>query len=291
MLQDWISAIEGWVPMLAESLWVYPALMLFATVDGFFPPVPSESVVIALASLSVAQGSPNIVLVALAAAAGAFAGDQIAYLIGSRVDVHRLRVFRTPRGRRTLAWAEHALAHRGSSFILAARYIPIGRVAVNMTAGALGYPRRRFVGLTALAAVTWAAYGSLVGAGAGIWLEDHPVIAVVAGVVVGTMMGIGIDWVLRRWTGLDRAPVPMTATDDPTTDPGDADAPAAPTSGTPSSGTPATGTPATGTAPSPVTVLRPAPVSAPPSPPSRVPVPVAPAQRRVTSRQRSGPAR
>jgi membrane protein DedA with SNARE-associated domain len=252
VLQDWISAIEGWVPMLAESLWVYPALMLFATIDGFFPPVPSESVVIALASLSVSEGSPNIALVALAAAVGAFTGDQIAYLIGSRVDVHRLRVFRTPRGRRTLAWAEHALAHRGSSFILAARYIPIGRVAVNMTAGALGYPRRRFVGLTALAAVTWAAYGALVGAGAGVWLADHPVIAVVAGVVVGTMVGIGIDWVLRRWTGLDKTPLPaMTRAPE---DVPVAAAPAAPA-------------------------------------PTRAPVPAGPAQRRVTSRQRSGPAR
>lgn len=261
MLQDWISTVEGWVPVLAESLWVYPALMLFATIDGFFPPVPSESVVIALASLSVAEGSPNIVLIALAAAAGAFVGDQIAYTIGSRVDVHRLRVFRTPRGRKTLAWAEHALAHRGSSFILAARYIPIGRVAVNMTAGALGYPRRRFVGLTALAAVTWAAYGSLVGAGAGIWLADHPVIAVVAGVVVGAALGIAIDWVLRRWTGLGRTTAPAA---DPL-------APAAGTAAAPRDDVPA-----------PVV-----PVVTPP----RAPLPAAPAQRRVTSRQRSGPAR
>jgi membrane-associated protein len=257
VLQDWISAIEGWVPMLAESLWVYPALMLFATIDGFFPPVPSESVVIALASLSVAQGSPSIVLVALAAAAGAFIGDQIAYFIGSRVDVHRLRVFRTPRGRRTLAWAEHALAHRGSSFILAARYIPIGRVAVNMTAGALGYPRRRFVGLTALAAVTWAAYGSLVGAGAGIWLADHPVIAVVAGVVVGTGVGIGIDWVLRRWTGLDRSPTPVAGAEVPADVPGPS-------------------------VPAPAVIA---------GAPSRAPVPAVPAQHPVTSRQRSGPSR
>lgn len=267
MLQDWISTVEGWVPMLAESLWVYPALMLFATIDGFFPPVPSESVVIALASLSVAQGSPNIVLVALAAAVGAFVGDQIAYVIGSRVDVHRLRVFRTPRGRKTLAWAEHALAHRGSSFILAARYIPIGRVAVNMTAGALGYPRRRFVGLTALAAVTWAAYGSLVGAGAGIWLADHPVIAVVAGVVVGTMVGIGIDWVLRRWTGLDRTPTPMAEA---------------------SQDVPAPGTAPTAAAAAPVAAAT---AAAPAVTPPRAPLPAAPAQRRVTSRQRSGPAR
>lgn len=206
MLQDWISAVEGWIPTLAESLWVYPALTLFALIDGFFPPIPSESVVIALASLSVAHGQPNLALIGLAGAVGAFVGDQIAYLIGSKVDVHRLRIFRTERGRKALAWAEHALAHRGSSFILAARYIPVGRVAVNMTAGALGYPRKRFVGLTALAAVTWAAYGTLVGVGAGMWLESHPLIAVVAGVVVGTLVGIGIDWALRRWTGLGRVP-------------------------------------------------------------------------------------
>ncbi|MEN1976008.1 DedA family protein, partial [Cellulomonas olei] len=205
MLQDWISAVEGWIPALADSLWVYPALTLFALVDGFFPPIPSESVVIGLASLSVSHGAPNLALIALAGALGAFAGDQIAYTIGSQVDVHRLRIFRSERGRRTLAWAEHALEHRGSSFILAARYIPVGRVAVNMTAGALRYPRRRFVGLTALAAVTWAGYGTAVGVGAGVWLESHPLVAVVAGVVVGTLVGVAIDWVLRRWTGLGRA--------------------------------------------------------------------------------------
>lgn len=278
MLQDWISAVESWVPALAESLWVYPALVALATVDGFFPPVPSESVVIALASLSVAHGEPHLALVALAAAVGAFAGDQIAYTIGSRVDVRRLRLFRTARGRQALAWAEHALAHRGSSFILAARYIPVGRVAVNMTAGALGYPRKRFVGLTALAGLTWAAYGTLVGAGAGIWLADHPLIAVVAGVVVGTAVGFLIDWVLRRWTSVGRGATPLggaVADDAP-----DGSGPAGTAGGE-----------------------RPAPDAAPAGGEVRVPVGVAPAvadpapalagacppdDPRVTSRQRSG---
>jgi membrane protein DedA with SNARE-associated domain len=201
-----ILALNDWVPMLAGSPWVYLALFAFAAIDGFFPPIPSESVVIALASLSIAHGEPNILLVALAGAAGAFTGDQVAYLIGSKVDVRRLRIFRTGRGSKALDWAEHALVHRGSSFILAARYIPIGRVAVNMTAGALGYPRRRFMGLTALAAVTWAAYGTLIGAGAGVWLADHSLLAVVAGVVVGTVVGLAIDWALRRWTRVGETP-------------------------------------------------------------------------------------
>lgn len=207
MLQDWITAIEGWIPAMAGSPWAYPALALFAMIDGFFPPIPSESVVIALASVAVTSGSPNLLLIALAAAVGAWVGDQIAYQIGSKVDVHRIRFFRGERGTKALAWAEHALRHRGSSFILAARYVPIGRVAVNMTAGALGYPRRRFMALTALAGATWAGYGTLIGLGAGVWLEDHPLIAVVVGVVVGTVVGLAIDWVLRRFTRVSDVPL------------------------------------------------------------------------------------
>lgn len=207
MLHDWITVIEGWIPAMAGSAWAYPALALFAMIDGFFPPIPSESVVIALASLSVSQGQPNLLLIALAGAVGAWLGDQIAYQIGSTVDLHRIRLFRGPRGAKALAWAEHALSHRGSSFILAARYIPIGRVAVNMTAGALGYPRKRFMALTALAGATWAVYGTLIGLGAGVWLEDHPLIAVVVGVVVGTVVGLAIDWLLRRFTRVGEVPL------------------------------------------------------------------------------------
>lgn len=191
--------LEEWILALAGSGWVYAAVWAFTAIDGFFPPVPSESVVIALAAISMTSGDPHPALLGLVAAVGAFTGDQIAYAIGARVDVHRLRLFRTARGRQALRWAEDALAHRGSSFILAARYIPIGRVAVNMSAGALGYPRRRFVGLTALAGVTWAVYGVLIGMGAGAWLHNHPVIAVVVGVVLGTVVGILIDRALHRW--------------------------------------------------------------------------------------------
>jgi membrane protein DedA with SNARE-associated domain len=191
--------LEEWILALAGSGWIYLGIFVFATVDGFFPPIPSESVVIAVAATAMVGDGPNLGLLVASAAAGAFTGDQIAYAIGSRVDVHRVRFLRGRRGRATLAWAEHALANRGSSFILAARYIPVGRVAVNMTAGALGYRRRRFVALTALAAVTWAVYGTAIGVGAGAWLHDHPVIAVVAGVVIGVVVGLLIDWVLRRW--------------------------------------------------------------------------------------------
>jgi membrane-associated protein len=205
--------LEHWVLALAGSPWVYVALYAFATIDGFFPPIPSESVVIALAALAASTGRPSLAVLIPVAALGAFSGDQIAYTIGSRVDVHRVRLFRGRKGRAALAWAENALAQRGSSFILAARYIPVGRVAVNMAAGALGFPRRRFVALTALAGLSWAAYGTAIGVGTGEWLKGHPVIAVVVGIIIGLVVGVGIDWVLRRFLRSGRSPVKLGSGD------------------------------------------------------------------------------
>jgi membrane-associated protein len=95
-----------------------------------------------------------------------------------------------------VAWAERALARRGASFILAARYIPIGRVAVNMTAGAVGYPRRRFMFIAAIAAVMWALYSAGIGLVAAQWLGHKPLLAIAIGVVLGVAMGFIVDKVV-----------------------------------------------------------------------------------------------
>jgi len=196
--------LEAWILALAASPLVYLAMFLFATIDGFFPPMPSESVVIALAAVAMSTGAPNLWLILLVAAAGAFTGDQIAYAIGRRVPVRRSRLLRGARAQRTLDWAEQALATRGASFIIGARYIPVGRVAVNMAAGAVGFPRARFVGLTALAAVSWSLYSTAIGIGAGVWLHDRPVVAVVVGVLSGFAIGLVVDAVLSRVQGRPR---------------------------------------------------------------------------------------
>ena len=125
-------------------------------------------------------------------------GDQLSYAIGRRLEVRRLWILRSPGGQRTVARAEGALAKRGPSFILAARFIPIGRVAVNLTAGATRYPRRRFVALTAVAAVTWSLYSVAIGLTAGAWFRDRPLVAVAIGVVGGLLGGLVLDRCLAR---------------------------------------------------------------------------------------------
>jgi membrane protein DedA with SNARE-associated domain len=212
--------LEDWALALAGSPWVYLVMYLFATIDGFFPPVPSESVVIALAALAVGPGGePNLALLIPVAALGAFTGDQIAYSIGARVRVHELRLFRSGKGQAALAWAERTLERRGAAFIIAARYVPIGRVAVNMTAGAVRYKRRRFTFVAAIGAITWACYSTAIGVSAGAALADHsPLLAVGVGVVGGIVIGILVDWLLRLWLDRrapgDAAPVVLPVAED-----------------------------------------------------------------------------
>lgn len=223
--------MEAWALGLAGSPWVLAVMYLFAAIDGFFPPIPSESLVIALATLSVspAAGGPALLPVILVAAAGAFTGDQIAYTIGRRVDVRRLRIFRSAKAQSALGWAQRALTERGASFIIAGRYIPVGRVAVNMTAGALRFPRKKFVGLAAFAAITWACYASLIGIGAGRVLQGHPIIAILVGVAGGMVIGLLVDALLSRWARGPEAAADRPAATRPA--PGDEPTPDGPAAG------------------------------------------------------------
>ncbi|WP_022917765.1 DedA family protein [Ruania albidiflava] len=195
------AAVIETILAMAASPWVLAVLFACCVIDGFFPPIPSESLVIALTSLAISHEAPHIAWIGLVAALGAFVGDNIAYLIGTKLPIHRFRIFRSHRGKKTLAWAEQTLARRGAVFILAARYVPVGRVAVNMGAGAVGYPYRRFVLVAGIAAVMWSGYSILLGVSAGAFLHDHPIIGVLVGVVVGVVIGVIVDYIVRKILG------------------------------------------------------------------------------------------
>src|SRR4051812_40105979 len=106
------------------SPWAYLALFAIAALDGFFPVVPSETMVIT-AGVFAASGEPNLALVIAAAALGAFCGDHISYQIGRSAGTGFTKRLR-PGSRRRAAydWAAKTLATRGGLLLVIARYIP-----------------------------------------------------------------------------------------------------------------------------------------------------------------------
>jgi membrane protein DedA with SNARE-associated domain len=183
------------------SGWAYGIIFLFAFLDVLVPVVPSEASVIT-AGVVAATGGLNLVLLVAAAAAGAFAGDNTAYLIGRRFGARATdRFFRGGRARRTLDWADRQLAERGGELIAVSRFIPGGRTAITLSAGTVGFPWRRFALFDAAAALIWALYASLLGYFGGRVFEKQAWKGLLVALGIAFLVAGGVEavrWLLKR---------------------------------------------------------------------------------------------
>jgi membrane-associated protein len=184
---------ESLVDLASGSAWTYALVFALATLDVLAPILPSESLVVAAAALS-ASGRLNVVMVAVAAAAGAFLGDNLAFLCGRLLDTRMRRWLEaTPRRRERLRWVEQQLDRRGGTIIVGSRFVPGGRTATMLGAGVLEMPWRRFVAFDLAAAVIWAFYGTAIGYFGGTAFEDEPVVGVGLALALALVAGAAIE--------------------------------------------------------------------------------------------------
>jgi membrane-associated protein len=183
------------------SGWAYAIIFVLAFLDALVPVVPSESSVIT-AGVVASSGDLSVPLVVLAAATGAFAGDNAAYLLGRRVGRRiEARFFSGERGRKQIQWAERQLAERGGELIVIGRFIPAGRTAVTLSAGTLRYPWRRFALFDAAAALGWALYATLLGYFGGRAFDNAPWKGLLLALAIAFAVAGGIEltrWLLKR---------------------------------------------------------------------------------------------
>ena len=191
------------------SPWLYLVLFAVTVIDGFFPPVPSETLLVAAAAVAASTGEGNLLLLGAIAAIAATIGDNIAFAIGRGLGTTRFGWMRRPRIAAAFAHARQALERRSATLILGARYIPVGRVAVNMSAGALSFPWRRFLPLSLIGGLSWSVFSIAIGLFAGAWIKDQPLLSAGLGIVMALVIGLVIDRIAaarRR-----RSPAPQLA--------------------------------------------------------------------------------
>ncbi|GIE79483.1 hypothetical protein Aph02nite_54330 [Actinoplanes philippinensis] len=213
--------------VLATPAWAYLALFALLAVDALVPVVPTQAVMITSGALTV-YGDLDLALVITVGALGMFAGDGIAFVLGrstgSRLSVLAAR-FTPPLGEpesRTRRAAERftrGLRRPGPLVVLLCRFVPGGRMASGYNAGRTGYPIRSFVGYDGAAALTWAAYGGLVGHLGGTAITQSAwrlfALAAVAALVFGTagwalaLFGSGPDATGSRAASAD-VPLPRS---------------------------------------------------------------------------------
>ncbi|MDP4024615.1 DedA family protein [Methylobacterium sp. NEAU 140] len=149
---------------LAYGAWaVFVSVMLEST--GL--PVPSESILIAVAVLAAGGGphAPALPTVILAAVAGAVLGDNLGYAIGRGAGRAILARYGPQIG---LGPPRQRLGHYlflryGGRIVIVARFVSVLRTAVSLLAGTTHMPWPRFLACNASGAIAWA---SLVGGGA-----------------------------------------------------------------------------------------------------------------------------
>lgn len=166
-----------------SSPWAYLVVFAVALLDAFLPIVPSETVVITAGVFAAATGEPQVLAVIALASLGAFLGDHVSYQIGRRAGVLG-RLSLGPRRRRAIGWAADALNRRGGLLLVVARYVPGGRTATTLAAGAVGYSPPKFALFDAVAAISWGVYAAMVGYLGGAAFQGDP--------VKGLLLGLGL---------------------------------------------------------------------------------------------------
>jgi len=181
------------------SRYGYAAVFGAIFLEGIGIPAPGEMLVLA-AFLESAQGSLNIVLLALLTVVAAVAGNSVGYLIG-RFGGRRL-LLKVPLKRERLDRATVLFDKYGGWFILVARFIDGPRQLNGIIAGMLNMPWWLFSFWNVLGAVLWV----LVWGGTAYWLgRDFTKIlpllqrfeTAALGLAIATLI-VGLFWVWRR---------------------------------------------------------------------------------------------
>ncbi|RSM34801.1 hypothetical protein DMA12_46845 [Amycolatopsis balhimycina DSM 5908] len=175
------------------SPWLWVLVFAVAGLDALLPFMPSETTVVTVAVL-LGPDPAQLTLLAAVAAGGAWTGDCLGYAVGRFAGPRAVaRLQRGPDGRRRYEWARDQVRDHGGLLIIAARYLPGGRVASALANGSLGYPPHRFVLLDAAGAAIWAVYSVLIGLAGGAAFADEPG----KGLLLSFSLGLGLVFAIE----------------------------------------------------------------------------------------------
>ena len=172
---------------VARSPWALVALVGLLVIDGFFPLVPGETMVVTLAALGASGHGPDPVIVLLVAIGATMVGDGIAFLIGRSIHPTRWVWMHGSKAQRGLRWASDRIEHNPGVILVGAKFLPFVRVAVTMTAGTSGLPVKKYLGFSVLAATIYTGYHVAVATTAGELFATNPFLGLAASITFGVL--------------------------------------------------------------------------------------------------------
>src|SRR6202790_715198 len=159
---EFVSLSDAFISLIP----IYGPWIIFGIValESAGVPLPGETILIAASLLAATTGQINIVVVVLAAAAGAIVGDGMGYMVGRQLGLPFLRRY----GRYIRLDEDRLLIGRylffqyGSALVFFGRFIAVLRMFAALLAGANRMPAGRFFFFNITGGICWA---SLFGCG------------------------------------------------------------------------------------------------------------------------------
>jgi membrane-associated protein len=177
--------------------WTYLAVFLLVFADAICPVFPGETTLNAASTLA-AQGVLDLALVMLMGALGAVVGDStlywIARLFGQRFQPRLHAATENPK----VSAALQFLGSRASVLLVAGRFVPGVRFAVNATLGLSGYRYASFLLWSAIGGIVWSVYTCGLAYLVGTSFADFPLASVIISGLITTLALCAIYLVLRR---------------------------------------------------------------------------------------------
>jgi len=155
--------IPSWLASGIHS-YGYWVVLVAVALESMGVPFPGETALLA-GAIFAGTGDLNIVLVILAASAGAILGDNLGYAIGHRGGYPLLqRIGRLVHvDLRGLRYTEHFFKLHGDKTVFLGRFFSVLRTYVALFAGINRMPWRTFLLFNALGGITWAIIFGLLG--------------------------------------------------------------------------------------------------------------------------------
>jgi membrane-associated protein len=197
-LADYLSQVGPIIFYLAVWGLVFAGTALFLGV--FIPFITGDSLLFGAGIVAASSDRLSIWILAIGVGLAAFAGDQVAFVLGRHLGRPYLSKRKGRWIQRGIARAERFYQLFGWWSVVIARYVPWGRVFIPPIAGISGMAYWRFLTANLVGAVTWGAAITVIGYFAASNPQVRPISYVIAGVVIIASIIAGI----RAWR-LDRA--------------------------------------------------------------------------------------
>ncbi|GAA1305963.1 hypothetical protein GCM10009610_17940 [Pseudonocardia xinjiangensis] len=171
---------------ILHSPWLLPVLVVLIAIDGPFPVLPSETLLMSAAS--VAFGTHNALAVTglfVAALIGSVAGDFLVFGLGR--SSHRVLARATECEGGLSSWVRRHLLLRPGTVLVGARFVPGGRLVSTAAAGRFGLDVPRFLVGSVASSAAWSVYMLLIGLLLGPITGGSPLLSLLAGAVMAVL--------------------------------------------------------------------------------------------------------